>query len=209
MALVGMGIALATQANAVTFTFQENGTGDLGSNTSTFIESGISLTASAFLNNGNPTNLYVKNGPEADEFGLGTAADPTGNHEIFSGDFVQLTVPTSGSPSTTFDLIISGSTTLGESLDAFFTTTPGSISGATPIGSITTDGGSLVVPAFAQGPGFIDITASGPTNANVLLASVSVTPVPETGSVVLLAIGLAMFGMTRAGRTLLARKASK
>jgi len=59
MALAAMG-ALATQANAVTFDFQSNGSNmDLGT-TSTFTVGGFSLTASGFLTNGTPTDLYAK-----------------------------------------------------------------------------------------------------------------------------------------------------
>src|ERR1700756_2265118 len=108
MALVGIGVAFATQANAVTFNFQENGPGNLGA-TSTFTEPGpFSLTASGFLTSGGPTDLFAKN-LGAGEIGLGTNLD--GDHEINTGNFVQLTLPTT--PPTTFNMVVSASVQSG------------------------------------------------------------------------------------------------
>ena len=59
MALAAIG-ALATQANAVTFDFQSNGSNVNLGNTSTFTVGGFSLTASGFLTNGTPTDLFSK-----------------------------------------------------------------------------------------------------------------------------------------------------
>jgi hypothetical protein len=194
MALAGIGAALATQANAVTFTFQENGPGNLGP-TSTFSEGGFSLTASGFLTSGGPTDLFAKN-LGGDETGLGTAIDPTGNNEITTSDFVQLTLPTT--PPSNFQMVLVGSVQSGESALVYFTTTAGTLTGATLIGTLTSDG-SVTVPAGDQ-TGFIDITAG---NKNVLLNSATVTTVPDGGSAVaLLGIALAAIeGLRRALRT--------
>ena len=101
MALAG--IALAGQANAVNFNFQENGSNlDLGT-TSTFTESGLSLTASGFLTAGGTTHLFSKN-LGGTETGLGTTTDPTGQHEIVTTNFVQLTLPTT--PPSNFSLVL-------------------------------------------------------------------------------------------------------
>jgi hypothetical protein len=185
MVLAGIGVVLAAQANAVSFTFQENGSNiDLGP-TSTFTESGISLTASGFLTAGGATDLYAKNLAPT-ETGLGLNIDPSGEHEITVTDFVQLTLPTN--PPSTFGMIIAASVQTGESAQVFFTTTPGSLTGATLLGTITTQGGSITVPAGDQ-VGFIDITAG---SGNVLLESVTVTSiVPDSGwTVALLAVAL-------------------
>ncbi len=153
MALAAMG-ALATQANAVTFTFQENGSNvDLGT-TSTFTVGGFSLTASGFLTNGTPTDLYAKftlGNPT--ETGLGTAIDS--EHEINTTDFVQLTLPTT--PPSNFNMVLLASVQFGEQAKVYFTTTPGTLTGATLIGTITNADGSVTIPAGDQ-TGFIDIS---------------------------------------------------
>src|SRR5205814_1497873 len=119
MALAAMG-ALATQANAVTFTFQENGSNvDLGP-TSTFTVGGFSLTASGFLTSGGPTDLYAKftlGNPS--ETGLGTVSDPSGQHEIVTTNFVQLTLPTT--PPSNFSMVLLASVQGCESAKVYFT----------------------------------------------------------------------------------------
>ena len=198
MALAAMG-ALATQANAVTFTFQENGSNvDLGT-TSTFTVGGFSLTASGFLTNGTPTDLYAKftlGNPT--ETGLGTAIDS--EHEINTTDFVQLTLPTT--PPSNFDMVLLASVQPGETALVYFTTTAGSLAGATLLGTITTEGGSVTIPAGDQ-TGFIDITAGA---GNVLLESVTISSVPDSGSAVAL-LGIALAGIEGVRRAFRARKA--
>ena len=200
MAIIGGG--LATQANAITFTFQENGSNmDLGP-TSTFTEGGFSLTASAFLTTGATTDLYAKD-LGAGEIGLGTTSDPSTEHEIVTTNFIQLTLPTV--PPSSFDMILSGSVSGGEEELVYFTTTPGTLIGATLIGTLNGVNGSVIVPAGDQ-VGFIDITAG---SGNVLLSSATISAVPEPGSVTLLGIALAGTVIESLRRTLRARKASK
>jgi VPDSG-CTERM motif len=197
MALAAMG-ALATQANAVTFDFQSNGSNvDLGT-TSTFTVGGISLTASGFLTNGTPTDLYAKftlGNPS--ETGLGTNIDS--DHEVNTTDFIQLTLPTS--PPTNFNLVLLASVQFGEQAKVYFSTTPGSFAGATLIGTITNADGSVTIPAADQ-TGFIDITAGA---ANILLESATVS-VPDSGSAVAL-LGIALAGIEGVRRALRARRA--
>jgi hypothetical protein len=188
IALGGIGVMLAGQANAVTFTFQENGSNvNLGA-TTIFSEGGLSLTVGGFLTAGGSTALYAKNLGFA-ETGLGLARDPSGDNEITTDDFVQLTLPTT--PPSTLNMVVAASVQPGESALVYFTTISGSLTGATLIGTITTEGGSITIPAGDQ-TGFLDITAG---SHNVLLKSVTFTPttVPDTGSTLAL-LGMALVG---------------
>ena len=198
MALAAMG-ALATQANAVTFDFQSNGSNmDLGP-TSTFTVGGFSLTASGFLTNGTPTDLYAKftlGNPS--ETGLGTNIDA--EKEVNTTDFIQLTLPTT--PPSNFNMVLLASVQFGEQAKVYFTTTPGTLTGATLIGTITNADGSVTIPAGDQ-TGFIDITAGA---ANILLESATVSSVPDSGSAVAL-LGIALAGIEGVRRAFRARRA--
>jgi protein with PEP-CTERM/exosortase system signal len=91
----------------------------------------------------------------------------------------------------------------GEQAKVFFTTTPGSLTGATLIGTVTNADGSITVPAGDQ-TGFIDITAGV---ANVLLEGATITTsVPDGGSTIAL-LGVALGGIEGVRRMLRARKA--
>ena len=198
MALAAMG-ALATQANAVTFTFQENGSNvDLGP-TSTFTVGGFSLTASGFLTSGGPTDLFAKfTLGNASETGLGTNIDA--EKEVNTTDFIQLTLPTT--PPSNFSMVLLASVQFGEQAKVYFTTTPGTLTGATLIGTITNADGSVTIPAGDQ-TGFIDITAGA---ANILLESATVSSVPDSGSAVAL-LGIALAGIEGVRRAFRARRA--
>ena len=186
MALAAIGVALATQANAatLTFNFQENGSNLALGPTSTFTESGFSLTASGFLTSGATTNLYAKS-LGGDEIGLGTTSDPSGQHEIVTTNFIQLTLPTT--PSSTFNMVLLASVQNNEQGKVFFTHTAGKIdASATLIGTINNADGSIPIPAADQTGGFIDITAGA---ANVLLHGAQIPVVPEPSSLAFLALG--------------------
>jgi len=198
MALAAMG-ALATQANAVTFDFQSNGSNVNLGNTSTFTVGGFSLTASGFLTNGTPTDLFSKftlGNPS--ETGLGTNID--GDKEVNTTDFIQLTLPTT--PPSNFNMVLLASVQFGEQAKVYFTTTPGTLTGATLIGTITNTDGSVTIPAGDQ-TGFIDITAGA---ANILLESATISSVPDSGSAVAL-LGIALAGIEGVRRAFRARKA--
>ena len=199
MALAAMG-ALATQANAVTFDFQSSGSNlNLGT-TETFTVGGFSLTASGFLTNGTPTDLFSKftlGNPS--ETGLGTTHDPSGQNEIVTDDFVQLTLPTT--PPTNFQMVLLASVQFGESAKVYFNTAPGTLTGAILIDTITNADGSVTIPAIYQ-TGFIDITAGA---ANILLESATVST-PDSGSAVAL-LGIALAGIEGVRRVLRARRA--
>ena len=198
MALAAMG-ALATQANAVTFDFQSSGNNVNLGTTETFTVGGISLTASGFLTNGTPTDLFAKftlGNPS--ETGLGTNIDA--EKEVNTTDFIQLTLPTT--PPSNFNMVLLASVQFGEQAKVYFTTTPGTLTGATLIGTITNADGSVTIPAGDQ-TGFIDITAGA---ANILLESATVSSVPDSGSAVAL-LGIALAGIEGVRRAFRARKA--
>ncbi len=198
MALAGIALAGQASAAAINFNFQENGSNlDLGA-TSTFTESGFSLTASGFLTAGGTTHLFSKN-LGGTETGLGTTTDPTGQHEITTANFIQLTLPTT--PPSNFSMVLLTSVQTGEQAKVFFTTTAGSLAGATLIGTVTGSNGSITIPAGDQ-TGFIDITAGA---ANVLLAGAQIsTSVPDGGSTVAL-LGLALTAVEGVRRLFRAR----
>jgi hypothetical protein len=193
------GMALATQTNAVTFTFQENGTGDKGV-TSTFTEGIYSLTASGFTTAGVATDLYAKfTSGDPTETGLGIASDA--QHEINTHSFVQLTLPTT--PPTTFNTLITGSLQSGEIAHIYFTKTAGSLSGATDLGTATGGGTFTFTIGSLYQNGYIDITAD---SGNVLLDSASVTPstrVPDSGTTVAM-LGCALTALGFARRKMIA-----
>jgi len=198
IALAGIALAGQASAAAINFNFQENGSNlDLGA-TSTFTESGFSLTASGFLTAGGTTHLFSKN-LGGTETGLGTTTDPTGQHEITTANFIQLTLPTT--PPSNFSMVLLTSVQTGEQAKVFFTTTAGSLAGATLIGTVTGSNGSITIPAGDQ-TGFIDITAGA---ANVLLAGAQIsTSVPDGGSTVAL-LGLALTAVEGVRRLFRAR----
>jgi hypothetical protein len=187
-----IGLLAAGQVRAVQFTFQENGSNvDLGP-TSTFTEGGISLTVSGFFTSGGSTDLYAKSAPDSDgasETGLGTTSDPTGQHEITTSNFVQLTLPTT--PPSNFQLVLLGSVQAGESANVYFSHTPGTLAGATLIGTIDGNDGSVAVPAADQ-TGYIDVTAG---KGNVLLSG-AIVNTPDGGpTVTLLGFAVAAIGL--------------
>ena len=174
--------AAAAGANTITFTFLEDGPGDLGSPTRTFTDSGISLTATS-----SGPNLYAKTGG-GDENGLGLLG--TLDNEITPKTFIQLTVPTS--PISSLKLIFLGSVQSGEIADIYFSPTLGSL--GTLIGTVGSDG-SFDISAI--GPGYIGITGGGTGGANVLLDSVTAT-IPDGGTTVaLLGSALTLLGVFR------------
>jgi VPDSG-CTERM motif len=195
--IVTIFIALATESRAISFTFQEKGSNlDLGP-TATFTEGGVSITASAFFTFGGTTDLYAKSVSTiggSSEMGLGTTADPTGDHEITTWDFIQLTLPTT--PASNVQQVLLASVQSNESALVYFTHTPGTLAGATLIGTIANADGSINIPGGDQN-GYIDIRAG---KANVLLQGLVLT-VPDTGTTLSL-LGISLGGIALLRRTL-------
>lgn len=167
LSLTALGMALAAQANTITFTFLENGNGDLGPS-STFTEGGITLTATASPGE----HLYAKNGG-GDENGLGLAA--LDDHEIDADHFIQLTVPTV--PGSSLKLLFLGSVQPGELANLYFSTTLGVLGSPILGGTVTSDG---FFDISSLGPGYIGITGGGIAGGNVLLDAVT-AEVPDCG----------------------------
>ncbi|MDR3460078.1 MAG: VPDSG-CTERM sorting domain-containing protein [Verrucomicrobiae bacterium] len=179
--LVGLGVS----AQAVTITFLENGANTTVGSSSTFTESGASLTAYASPGQ----TLYAKS-QGAGETGLGINSDPTGDHEIYGSTFIQLLSSQSSFAVTSVTL---GSTTGGEVASIYYSTVLGVL--GTLIGSTTSDSTILINSIYQNG--YIGIAASGPTAANVLLGPVTGT-VPDGGTTVaMLGLGLTAVGLLR------------
>jgi hypothetical protein len=188
-----LAFAAVASAGPITFSFLENGLGNLGTS-STFTESGVSLTA--YSSPGD--TLYAKNeGPG--EVGLGTGSDF--EHEINTGNFVQLNVLTS--PIMDITTLFFGSiqtATLGEQVDIYYSTTLGSL--GTLLGTVSATGssitGSFNVSGYGYTSGYYGITA-GVGNIELAGATVNVpSNVPDGGSTVALLGGtLAMLGLLR------------
>ena len=154
LSLAIMGTAIAARADLITFTFLENGSGDLGSPSHTFTESGISLTATS-----SGPHLFAKTGG-GDENGLGLAG--TDDNEITAATFIQLTVPTV--PGSSLKTLSLGSVQSGELAEIFFSKTLGTL--GTQIGTVSADG---TFDISSLGPGYIGISGGGTGGAITML----------------------------------------
>jgi hypothetical protein len=167
-----VGLAMATPANAVIFTFQENGSNLNLGNTSTFTEGGISITASGFTIPSTPAALFSKLTADPAETGLGMVNDVP-DHEITTTHFIQLDL--SSVQNTPSCIITITSIQPGEGAIVWAAPTAGTLAGAVQIGSTLTANGSVDVTSAVNAGKFIDVQASA---GNVLIQTLAVAPPP-------------------------------
>ena len=200
---VSAGLGSLAPANAATETWNFNSpTGTLGT-TQPYLSTpdGISITAAGFITGptfatlATPVLLFGKN-DAGDEAGVGIAADPSGDHEIFGnpnpgpGDVVRITVPT-GVTLTSFTM---GSVQTGEGWALYGTHDAAGLTGYALITSGTTDG------TFSLPTGFTAFYFAA-TSGNVLLDAVAGTStVPLPGALPLFVTGLGLMGLLRMRR---------
>jgi hypothetical protein len=203
LAAAGAMAVSATAANAATVVF-DFGVGPNGVTTSswqnnqgqthTYTASGLTLTASAF--GPNSDQLFGKHNG-GDENGLGMTNDPSGENEIYFGKgFIQLDVS-----SMTGDklALLFGSTSQGEQWTVYGSNTAGTV-GSTTLPTIKTLIGSGTTEtslSFTDSFKYYDILSTSSSGGrNVLLTSLTVTPVPEPATWGLMIVGLGLVGGT-------------
>jgi PEP-CTERM motif-containing protein len=172
-----------------------------------------SLTSAGFNSSGTATDLYGKN-DSGDEKGVGLTNDPTGDHEITAGSFVQIDLNSLTAAGTLSNLnLMFGSTTNGETWKVYETNTAGSLSGASllgPTSSGTTD--QSFVGFNLPTDRYIDVTqgTAGTCNEwgcdNILLSQLKVgldtgggggASVPEPATLGLAGFALAGLGLLK------------
>ena len=115
-----------------------------------------------------------------DENGVGLTSDPSGEHEITIGDFIQLDVSSLIGTQLT---IVMGSTTNGEAW-SFFASNSALATSGTAVMSGSNENSFTFTPTLK----YLDVTS---TNGNVLLSSLSYTQsTPEPVSFALVGTGL-------------------
>ena len=186
-------LGAAVQATPITFTFLENGDNVNLGTSSTFTQSGSQVEAWAL--GANAGDLYAKN-HGGDENGLGLTSDPSGDHEITAGTYVQIL----GLGGFTLSSISIGSDTPPDGAAVYWSTTEGT-GGLHLIGDFGSD---QTVNVSAWGSDYITL---GATAGNVLLdgaiGTQPVTTVPDGGSTVLL-LGSVLTGIGLITRKLMA-----
>ncbi|MEY4916663.1 MAG: motif [Verrucomicrobiota bacterium] len=189
-ALVGLG--MTAQAAPIVFNFLSDGSNVALGSSHTFTSGGASLTAYA-----STSALYAKN--SNGEQGLGLTGDPTGDNEIWAGQFVQLLSQT-GSSQFTISSLSFDSTTAGETSDIYFSTVQGVL--GILIGSVNSNTSFNILSAYQNG--YLGVTAGGIGGggtglepANVLIASAT-GYVPDGGTTVAMLGGaLTALGLIR------------
>ena len=164
-------------------------TGDQGVSNS---YGGIVATAyGALAATGAPPHLWGKN-DGSDENGVGLTTDPSGEHEITSGDFIQLDLTGITGPVT----ITMGSTTSPDAYEIFGSSTATNTTIANVLdtcnsASTSCENSFTITPTLR----YLDFTA---TDGNVLLSSISYTQsTPEPGTLGIVGLGGVLIGLLR------------
>lgn len=166
----------------------------------TFTQGSMSLTANSMTQSGSSwamgtEDLYAKNGGSVDESGLGLMGDPSGDHEIFYPNGIELT-GFSGHVSSVMIGSLQGTATNGESWAVF--------------GS--NDGSTWTQLGSGMGGGTEDFTASSLLSySDLIIAEPSATPYINSNDIVLMGVTttvpepgtLALFGAGLLGCALL------
>ena len=202
IALSVIALVSATAASAGINLNFNSASGNLG-NTHPYTVTGLPPTATVIATgysaNGTQTALYGKNG-SGDEKGLGLAADPTGDNEIYypGSDFIQIDVHNLFGAVTGASFFM-GSSTAGETWKVYASNTAGQL-GSTLIAS-GSDELSHALTNWGQ-YSFYDFVATGTVDAwghrssgNVLLGGLTLSPaLPEPSTWAMMLIGFAGVG---------------
>lgn len=162
-------------------------------NTHVFTSGALTVTAKGFTAANAATALYGKNGG-AGETGLGLTNDPSGDNEIYYGKgYVQLDV------SALFGLVSSvsfttNSTTDGEQWSIFGSNTSASYGGTALLSG--TNQNSAFLPSFGSYKYYDFVSTSASGGKNFLIASLTMTPVPEPATWAMMLVGFGGIGMT-------------
>ncbi len=161
----------------------------------TFTQGSMSLTANSMMRSGSgwamgTEDLYAKNGGSVSEDGLGLMGDPSGDHEIFYPNGIELT-GFSGHISGVMIGSLQGSATNGESWAVY-----GSNDGTTWTQLGSGMGGSTEDFTASSLLSYSDLIITDPVstpylNSNdIVLMGVTTTSVPEPGTLALFGAGL-------------------
>lgn len=189
-----LALATASAANAAT-TISLGGPNVNWGNTHTFTTGFGNIVASGFTAANAATALYGKNGG-GDEIGLGLNNDPSGDHEIYYGKgYVQLDVSALLGKVSSISFL-TNSTTQGEQWSVYGSNIAGSYSLANLLLSGTNENGGTL-PGIATKTwkyyDFVSTSMSG--GKNFLIASLSLSAVPEPSTWAMMLFGFGGIGL--------------
>lgn len=165
--------------------------GNLGTDTATYTNSGLSITATGYLNTSTTNNLFVKSGG-AEETGLGLAG--TKDNEVGMGQYIYLDMSDLLNHGIDSGTLWIGSAQPGEDATVCETSavgTPGTTDCSTVMGN--SSGLASLNVDWTKGDPILSITAAV-DSSNVLVAkSITTSPVPEPSSMALFGTMLLAF----------------